>query len=104
VAVDNRAEFVVVRNDGGAAVNLRRRTLVSEKGNQAWPVVGEFVLQPGARVAIHASRGQAATANLYSGSGKNIWNNTTFYDDELRRDCPELYPIVVDKTLKWCYC
>lgn len=75
VSVDKRDEYVVVRNDGAAGVNLRGWTLVSEKGNQAWTVPFDFVLAPGAVVTIHALTGQNDGANLYSGFEGNIWNN-----------------------------
>lgn len=76
VAVDKRAEFVTLQNEGANAVNLRNWKLISEKGNQEWVVPDDFMLQPGAVVYIHAQRGQNDTNNLYSGFGSDIWNNS----------------------------
>ncbi|MCB0073838.1 MAG: lamin tail domain-containing protein, partial [Caldilineaceae bacterium] len=76
IAVDKRAEYVIIRNDGGAPVNLRGWTVVSVKGNQTWTVPFDFDLAAGATVTVHALGGTNDGANLYSGFGSNIWNNS----------------------------
>ena len=76
IALDKRAEYVIIRNDGGAPVNLRGWTVVSVKGNQTWTVPFDFDLAAGANVTVHALGGTNDDANLYSGFGSNIWNNS----------------------------
>ncbi|MCA9240596.1 MAG: lamin tail domain-containing protein, partial [Planctomycetales bacterium] len=76
ITVDKRAEYIVIRNDGSVPVNLRGWTVVSEKGNQTWKIPFDFELSPGATVTVHALEGANDNANLYSGFGSNIWNNS----------------------------
>jgi endonuclease/exonuclease/phosphatase family metal-dependent hydrolase/uncharacterized protein YraI len=70
IKVDKGAEYVVIRNDSGAAVDLSGWTLLSEKGSQACPLGG--VIEPGAILTISAL-GDVAGFNC--GFGGPIWNN-----------------------------
>ena len=76
IALDKRAEHAVIRNEGDAPINLRGWTLVSVKGNQAWTVPFDFELATNEIVTIHALAGANDGANLSSGFGSNIWNNS----------------------------
>ena len=69
--VDKRAEYVVIRNDGGAAVDLSGWVLLSEKGQQACPLGG--TIEPGATLTISA---MGDIAGFNCGFGSNIWNNS----------------------------
>jgi uncharacterized protein YraI len=71
IALDKRAEYAVIRNDSGSAVNLGGWVLLSEKGNQACALGG--VIEPGAQLTISAL-GDVAGYNC--GFGSNIWNNS----------------------------
>ncbi len=71
VGLDKRAEYAVIRNDGGAPVDLAGWTLLSEKGAQACPLGG--VIQPGESLTISAL-GDVPGYNCAFGS--NIWNNS----------------------------
>jgi len=75
IAVNKRAEYVTIQNLGSEPVNLRGWTLVSERGNQAWTVPFDFMLQPGATIRIHSGVGQNDESNLYSGFDGNIWRD-----------------------------
>ncbi len=69
--VDKDAEYVVIANNGGAAVDLSGWVLLSEKGQQACPLGG--TIEPGATLTISAL-GNIAGYNC--GFGGNIWNNS----------------------------
>ena len=71
VTVDKRAEYAIIRNDGGAAVNLSGWTLLSEKGSQACALGG--TLDAGASLTISA---MGDVAGFNCGFGSNIWNNS----------------------------
>lgn len=71
IKVDKDAEYVVIRNNGGASVDLSGWVLLSEKGAQACGLGG--MIEPGATLTISAL-GDIAGYNC--GFGSNIWNNS----------------------------
>lgn len=71
IALDKRAEYAVIRNNSGSAVDLGGWVLLSEKGNQACALGG--VIEAGAQLTISAL-GDIAGFNC--GFGGNIWNNS----------------------------
>lgn len=71
VTVDKRTEYAIIRNDGGAAVNLSGWTLLSEKGSQACALGG--TIDAGASLTISA---MGDVAGFNCGFGSNIWNNS----------------------------
>lgn len=71
VDVDKRAEYVDIRNSGGAAQDLAGWVLVSEKGNQRCTLGG--LLEAGATLRIWAGAGQGGFS---CGFDNPIWNNS----------------------------
>ena len=71
IKVDKGDEYVVIRNDGGAAVDLSGWVLLSEKGSQACALGG--TIEPGATLTISAL---GDIAGYDCGFGSNIWNNS----------------------------
>lgn len=71
VDLDKRAEYAVIRNTGGAPVDLAGWVLLSEKGAQACPLSG--VLDPGEQLVVSA---MGDVAGFNCGFGSNIWNNS----------------------------
>ncbi len=66
-------EFVVLKNEGNAAVNLKGWYLKDEQGHKY--VFPDFVLHPGDTVKIHSGSGVDTKTDLYWGYGRAIWNN-----------------------------
>ena len=73
-AVDKRSEFVDIRNDGSAPIDLGGWRLVSEKGNQSCSLGG--TIQPGQSLRIWAMAQDAAQGGFNCQFGDNIWNNS----------------------------
>lgn len=67
------AEYVVIANTTGAAVNLKGWTLVDAQNHRY--VFTSYSLARGASVTIHTGKGTNTAANRYQGSGAYIWNN-----------------------------
>lgn len=74
IAVDKRAEFVDIRNDGDQAQDLSGWILVSVKGNQTCGLGG--VLGPGETLRIWAMAEDSGKGGYNCGFGNNIWNNS----------------------------
>lgn len=74
IGVNKQAEYVDIRNNNAAAVDLAGWVLVSEKGNQACGLGG--VLQPGATLRIYALASDAGLGGYNCNFGSNIWNNS----------------------------
>ena len=74
IAVDRRAEFVDLRNDGDQAQDLGGWVLVSEKGNQRCTLGG--VLNPGEVLRVWAQAEDAGQGGYNCGFGSSIWNNS----------------------------
>lgn len=74
VGVNKVAEYVDIRNDGGADVNLDGWVLVSEKGNQRCGLGG--IIGAGATLRIWAMASDAGLGGYNCGFGSNIWNNS----------------------------
>lgn len=70
-AVDKRAEFVIITNNGQAVVDLYGWVLMSERGNQSCALMG--ILPVGASIKIYAQTGEDG---LSCGSKDPIWNNS----------------------------
>lgn len=74
IGVNKQAEYVDIRNDGGAAVDLNGWTLRSEKGPQDCALGG--VIGPGETLRIWAMAESAGQGGFNCGFGSNIWNNS----------------------------
>lgn len=74
VGVNKDAEYVDIRNDGGAAVDLGGWILRSEKGSQDCTLGG--VIGPGQVLRIWAMAEDAGQGGYNCGFGSNIWNNS----------------------------
>jgi len=72
-AVDKRAEFVDIRNDGDQPQDLGGWVLVSEKGDQRCTLGG--VIDPGETLRIWAKAEDAGQGGYNCGFDGNIWNN-----------------------------
>jgi hypothetical protein len=71
VTVNKQAEYVDIRNDGGAAQDLAGWHLLSERGSQDCPLGG--VIQPGETLRIWAMAGEGGFSCRFD---TNIWNNS----------------------------
>jgi len=71
VAVDKRDEYVDIRNNGAAAVDLSGWVLRSEKGSQDCALGGSIA--PGATLRIWAMTGEG---RFNCGFDGNVWNNS----------------------------
>ena len=86
-AGDNRrnlnGEYALVRNTGGAAINLAGWKLDAGDRSQRF-TLASYTLKKGATVPIHTGRGTTTAGHLFLGSGRPIWNNdgdsATLYD------------------------
>jgi hypothetical protein len=74
IAVDKKAEYVDIQNQGDEAQDLSGWTLVSEKGDQSCPLGG--VIGPGEVLRIWALAENADQGGFNCGFGSNIWNNS----------------------------
>jgi len=74
MAVDRRAEFVDLRNDGGQAQDFSGWVLVSEKGDQRCTLGG--VLNPGEMLRIWAMAEDAGQGGYNCGFDSSVWNNS----------------------------
>jgi len=74
IGVNKQAEYVDIRNDGGASVDLNGWTLRSEKGPQDCALGG--VIGPGETLRIWAMAESAGQGGFNCGFGSNIWNNS----------------------------
>ena len=74
VAVDKKAEYVDIQNEGDVAVDLTGWILRSERGEQDCPLGG--ILEPGATLRIWAMAEDADQGGFNCGYGSNIWNNS----------------------------
>lgn len=74
IGVNKQAEYVDIRNNNAAAVDLAGWVLVSEKGNQACGLGG--VLQAGATLRIYALAADAGLGGYNCNFGSPIWNNS----------------------------
>ena len=71
VALDKRAEYADIRNNGAAPVDLSGWVLRSERGSQDCALAG--VIQPGETLRVWAMGGEGG---FDCGFGSNIWNNS----------------------------
>lgn len=71
VTVNKEAEYVDIRNDSSAAVDLTGWTLVSEKGSQTCALGGS--IQPGQTLRVYAQTGDNGFNCNFA---KTIWNNS----------------------------
>ncbi len=76
VALDKRAEYADIVNQGTTAVNLAGWNLLSVRGSQNCPLGG--VIEPGARLRIWAMAEDAGQGGFNCGFGSNIWNNSEY--------------------------
>ncbi|MFC1439057.1 lamin tail domain-containing protein [Streptacidiphilus sp. N1-10] len=67
------AEYVVITNTTGAAVNLKGWVLVDASNHKY--TFTSFSLAKGKSVTIHTGHGTNTATNRYWGSGNYIWNN-----------------------------
>ena len=67
------AEYVVITNTTGAAVQLKGWTLTDASNHRY--TFGTFTLAKGKSVTVHTGRGTNTATNRYWGSGNYIWNN-----------------------------
>jgi len=67
------AEYIVVRNIGGAGKNLQGWKVRDKAGHTY--TFGAFVLGAGTYVKLHTGKGTNTTHHRYWGSGNYIWNN-----------------------------
>jgi competence protein ComEC len=67
-------EYALVRNTGGAAVNLAGWKLDAGDRSQRFSLASHL-LKKGATVRIHTGRGATRAGHLFLGSGRPIWNN-----------------------------
>ncbi len=74
INVNKQEEFVDLRNNNAAAIDLSGWVLVSEKGNQACGLGG--VMQPGATLRIYALAEDAGKGGYNCNFGSPIWNNS----------------------------
>ena len=74
IGVNKSDEYVDIRNDGGAAVDLSGWTLRSEKGPQDCTLNGSIA--PGQILRIWAMAEDAGRGGFNCGFGANIWNNS----------------------------
>ncbi len=74
IGVNKGDEYVDIRNDGGAAVDLSGWTLRSEKGSQDCRLGG--VIGPGQVLRIWAMSKNADQGGFNCGFGSDIWNNS----------------------------
>jgi micrococcal nuclease len=66
-------EYVLIKNVGNSAVNLKGWKLMDESGNTfTFP---DITLSPGEEVRVHSGKGKNTKTDLYWGSDKPIWNN-----------------------------
>jgi len=73
VALNKQAEYVDLRNNGAAAVDLSGWRLLSEKGSQECGLGG--IIQPGKTLRVWAKAGPAGQGGYSCGHNENIWNN-----------------------------
>lgn len=74
IGVNKSDEYVDIRNDGGAAVDLSGWILRSEKGPQDCALGGS--IGPGQVLRIWAMAEDAGQGGFNCGFGSNIWNNS----------------------------
>jgi len=74
MAVDKRAEFVDICNDGDQVQDLGGWVLVSEKGDQRCALEG--VLNPGEVLRVWAMAEDAGQGGYNCGFDSSIWNNS----------------------------
>jgi micrococcal nuclease len=74
IAVDKRAEYVDIRNDGDQVQDLGGWRLVSVRGNQTCGLGG--ALGPGETLRIWAMAEDSGQGGYNCGFGTNIWNNS----------------------------
>ncbi len=66
-------EYVLIKNVGSSAVNLKGWKLMDESGNTfTFPSI---TLSPGEELRVHSGKGENTKTDLYWGSDKPIWNN-----------------------------
>jgi hypothetical protein len=73
VTVDKKAEYVDIKNTGGAPQDLAGWHLLSERGAQDCPLGG--VIQPGETLRIWVLAEDAGQEGYNCGFGSHIWNN-----------------------------
>jgi hypothetical protein len=73
IAVDKRAKYVDVENQGEQPQDLAGWILVSEKGNQACPLGG--IIRPAEVLRIWALSTDVGQEGFNCGFDANIWNN-----------------------------
>ena len=71
--MDVPAEYVLVQNTGGAAIDMTGWTL-SDRAFHTF-VFPSFMLSPGASVRVWTKSGSNTATDLYWGRGAAIWNN-----------------------------
>lgn len=67
------AEYVIIANTTGAAVNLKGWVLVDASNHKY--TFTSYSLAKGKSVTVHTGKGTNTATNRYWGSGSYIWNN-----------------------------
>ncbi|WP_238392108.1 DUF4350 domain-containing protein [Halorussus amylolyticus] len=88
-------EYVEIRNDDTASLDMTGWTLEDEAGN-AYEFPEDFSLDAGATVRVHTGDGTDSDTDLYWGRGSPVWNNdgdtATLYDDSGTLAAERTYP------------
>ncbi len=85
-------EYVVIRNEGSAAVNMQGWRINAGDAGQDF-VFPSYVLQAGAEVRVYTNRDIPGSFSF--GWGRAIWNN--------RGDCGRLYDAQEKQVDEYCY-
>ena len=73
-ALDKRAEYVTITNNGATDIDITNWVMVSEKGNQTFTFPSGTVLKAGASFKI--TSGDIAGTGDFTMSTSTIWNNS----------------------------
>lgn len=76
IAVNKQAEYVDIRNNTGADVNMAGWMLVSERGPQYCPLDGIGAFPTGVTIRIFALARETGPGEFSCGHGSEIWNNS----------------------------
>lgn len=68
-------EFIVLRNTGKTAIQLRGWSVRSASTRKTFVLSG-YRLPPGAKVVIHSGRGRAGNGHAYVKSRREVWRNS----------------------------
>ena len=96
LSYSGRDEFVTIRNDGSAALNMTGWKLVSVVGEQTYHFPSGYVLGAGAIVQVHSGPDAASDP-----AGNLLWSTGYIWRDDW--DKAELRDAAGVLVSSWCY-